>query len=95
MRRTLPLILSCLVWTACGEPTDREQDCNASEFFEQGTQRCQPCPTLTVEDCDLVCGLRIETSEVGCPEVQCAQPGDCVCQAPEALTIEVLACVAP
>lgn len=92
-RLTLSLLLLCV---ACGEPTDREQDCNASEFFEQGTQRCQPCPTLTASACDETCGFTIEPSETTqCPEVVCAMPGACLCSSPERFDPELLACVAP
>ena len=94
------ILLLLLGLAACGEPTDREQDCNASEFFEQASQRCQPCPPLTSSACDEDCGFRIVTSmSTGCPDIQCAlrsadenSPRACLCPDTERFDPETQMC---
>ena len=71
---------------SCGEPTDREQDCTADEYFDANEQLCLSCPSLGFSQCRIGCGFSITPdAETGCPPVLCRDPSDCACQEPERL----------
>lgn len=65
------LLLPLLLLVACGEPTDREQDCTVNEYFDEGDRLCTSCPALLEPSCREGCGFRITSDALGCPQAEC------------------------
>ena len=73
----LPYVLiTMLAFAACGDPTDRPEDCNANEYFDDARNLCFVCPAPRAT-CDDGCGLRVTTDDRGCPDVECMLGSQC------------------
>ena len=81
--------LSCL--TACGEATDRPQDCSADEFFDEADSQCTSCPALTIPGCREGCAILVSSDDRGCPEASCDLSCD-ACPQGSSFSLETLSC---
>lgn len=61
----------------CGDPTDRPEDCNPNEYFDEARKLCFTCPAPSEPVCDDGCGIRIESDERGCPVAECVLGDTC------------------
>ncbi|MFB6373485.1 MAG: hypothetical protein ABEN55_10300 [Bradymonadaceae bacterium] len=70
----LVAVALAVVGAACGGSSgqDRPQDCRASEFFNESTKRCTPCPAVTPPDCPDGCGWEVYERDSGCAAARCA-----------------------
>ncbi len=74
------LVVGLVGLAACGEATDRPQDCRESEFYNQQTGRCVSCPAISPPECAEGCGWEVYEGDNGCKRARCA---------PECRTCEV------
>jgi hypothetical protein len=80
--RTAPALLLSLILalaslaTGCGEPTDRPEDCNGDEFFDEVSQLCTACPVVDAPECRF--GFSITPDEeTSCPVAVCDATSPC------------------
>ena len=70
------IALLALLFTSCGEPTDRPEDCNGDEFFDEVSQLCTACPVIDAPDCRF--GFSITPDEdTACPVAVCNATSTC------------------
>ncbi len=74
-RITLALALSTML-AACGEPTDRPEDCNGDEFFDDVSQLCTACAVVDEPDCRFGFSI-VSDEETACPVAQCNDTSTC------------------
>ncbi len=67
------VVMVVLTAAGCGgnEPSDRPSDCTGDEYFNQRTERCQPCPVYDKPSCKPGCGFEITEDRNGCPRPTC------------------------
>lgn len=71
MSRILSALLFLMFAVACGEPTDRPEDCTPNEYFDESRRLCRVCPAPSAPQCDPGCGIRIVEDQRGCPATEC------------------------
>ena len=80
MRRIIPaaLLICAIALAACGEPTDRPEDCTGNEFFDQSTDLCTSCPVIDPPSCRPRFGFVIVSDpDTACPVAQCSDTPQC------------------
>lgn len=65
------LLVVAMLAMACGEASDRPEDCRASEFFNEGTGRCTACPVISPPECPEGCGWEVFEGDNGCKQARC------------------------
>lgn len=73
----LTILLLVLLTASCGEPTDRPEDCDSNEYFDDARKLCFVCPAPTEPTCDLGCGITLTTDSRGCAAVECLVGDQC------------------
>ncbi|MEC9399417.1 MAG: hypothetical protein VX475_17450, partial [Myxococcota bacterium] len=95
LRRSLrALVLFCgtsLALIACGDPTDRPEDCTINEYFDEGDRLCISCPALLEPTCREGCGFVIVEDFRGCPSATCDETCS-LCDEGTSWSEETLAC---
>lgn len=76
--------------SACGDPTDRPQDCSSLEYYDEVDRLCVSCPALTEPDCREGFGYVIQADERDCPAVSCAE--SVTCPEGQEFSLETLSC---
>lgn len=78
MTRIFLICLAFLTISACGDPTDKPEDCTDGQYFDQVRKLCFTCPALRTPECTPGCGFVIATNEDdGCPESACVDAETC------------------
>ena len=62
---------------ACGDPTDRPEDCTANQFFDDARKLCVTCPAIAQPRCDEGCTFEIVADQNGCAAATCLTGANC------------------
>lgn len=76
--------------SACGDPTDRPQDCSSLEFYDEADRLCVSCPALVEPDCREGFGYVVQDDDRGCPAVSCSE--SVTCPVGQEFSLETLSC---
>ncbi len=92
MRRTILLVTIGLAFASCGDPTDRPEDCNPNEYFDEARKLCFSCRAVVQPRCDDGCGIVLTSDERGCPAAECVVGDDCTTCGPTEYIDSTLRC---
>lgn len=86
--------VAVLMLIGCGDPTDRPEDCNPNQYFDEARKLCFTCPAPREPRCDDGCGIRVTSDDRGCPVAECLVGDDCSMCASTEYIDETLRCTA-
>ncbi len=93
IRTTILLAASISTLSACGDPTDRPEDCTTNQYFDESRKLCVTCAAIRQPVCDQGCAFEITLDRNDCPVANCLVGDACnTCDPGEYFDSETLAC---